>query len=72
MPIADGVAVAIARGLGHAQQLGGADLVVHLCSGLTRLRPVQDGGDARADRAAILIVGRMAGGRQFSSIPLRA
>src|SRR5713226_5230077 len=46
-----------ARGLGHAQQLGGADLGTQLRSGLTRLRPVEDGGDA-------LAIGRLRGGRQ--------
>jgi hypothetical protein len=46
-----------ARGLGHAQQSGGADLGTHLRSGLSRLRPIEDGGDA-------LAIGRLRGGRQ--------
>src|SRR5258708_532235 len=46
-----------ARGLRHAEQLGGADLGTHLRSGLARLRPVKDGRDA-------LAIGQLRGGRQ--------
>src|SRR6516225_6803931 len=46
-----------ARGLGHAEQSGRADLGTHLRSGLARLRAVKDGGDTHA-------VGRLRGGRQ--------
>jgi len=46
-----------ARGLGHAEQFGGADLGTHLRSGLARLRPIEDGGGA-------LAVGGLRGGRQ--------
>ena len=60
LPIADGVAVAIARGLGHAQQLGGADLGVHLAAASRVCGRYRMAEMHAPTWAAILIVGRMA------------